>query len=530
MYLPRLSRLPKFNHNLSLVRGFYEIPKHLQTINASKDPEFSEMVEYFYHKSVKISAQTLADSLKKYPHWSEEKRVIRTKAILSIMSTPANTLEVTFPIMRENGTYELLTGYRAHHCIHRLPTKGGIRFSADVSRDEVRALASLMTFKCALANVPFGGAKGGITLDPKMYTSIELQDITRRYTLELVKKNFIGPGIDVPAPDYGTSEREMSWMADQYIKTLGHNDINCVGIVTGKPLNQGGIRGRTEATGRGCYIAANCFAKEQSWMDAIGLSAGLEGKSVIIQGFGNVGSHAAYFFQVDGKCKVIGIVEREVSLFNPDGIEIPELIKYKIQNNTIKGFPGASEYEGDLFLHECDILIPAAREKAINYTNAHDIKAKIIVEAANGPTTPEAHEILLDRKILVIPDLFANAGGVIASYFEYLKNINHVSFGKLTFKHERDQVYAILKSVEESIKKAGMEIDILPSPNFKDQLEQASESDIVRSGLESVMQNAAIGVMKTANQFELCLDLRTASFIYCVDKVFQSYEKAGLTM
>lgn len=281
MYLNVIRR--QFLTKQLIFRSFHQIPKYLQNIENEENPELSDMVEYYYHKSVQVSASKLSESLKKYPRWSEEKRTARTKAILALMSTPANTLEVTFPIMRENGEYELLTGYRVHHCLHRLPAKGGIRFATDVCREEVRGLASLMTFKCALVNVPFGGAKGGITLDPQNYSSKELQAIMRRYTIELVKKNFIGPGIDVPAPDYGTGPREMSWMADQYVKTLGHDDINAMGIVTGKPLNQGGLRGRTEATGRGCFIAANCFAKETSWMKAIGLTPGLAGKSVIVQ-------------------------------------------------------------------------------------------------------------------------------------------------------------------------------------------------------------------------------------------------------
>lgn len=271
------------NFTRQCVRKFHEIPEHLKHIGEAANPALSDMIEYYYHKSVQISATKLCESLKKYPHWPEKRRIARTKGILALMSTPANTLEVTFPIMRENDEYELLTGYRVHHGMHRLPTKGGIRFSPDVTREEVRGLASIMTFKCAMVNVPFGGAKGGIALDPKKYTSRELQSITRRYAIELIKKNFIGPGIDCAAPDYGTGPREMSWIADQYIKTLGHNDINAMAIVTGKPLNQGGLRGRIASTGLGLYFAANCFVREESWMKAIGLDTGLEGKTVIIQ-------------------------------------------------------------------------------------------------------------------------------------------------------------------------------------------------------------------------------------------------------
>lgn len=285
MYLKVLNRSCFISFVRQNTRRFHEIPKHLQNMEETEDPKLSDMVEYFFHKSVQINASKLCEGLKKYPRWSEERRVARTKAILAIMSTPASTLEVTFPIQRENNEYELLTGYRCHHGIHRLPCKGGIRYAPDVNREEVRGLATLMTFKCAMVNVPFGGAKGGITIDPSQYTPRELQAITRRYAVELIKKNFIGPGVDCPAPDYGTGPREMSWIADQYVKTLGHNDINAMAIVTGKPINHGGLRGRIDSTGLGLYFAGNVFARENSWMSAIGLTTGLEGKTVIVEVF-----------------------------------------------------------------------------------------------------------------------------------------------------------------------------------------------------------------------------------------------------
>lgn len=278
-----LNRFHGIQRHVAGTRFVHDIPKHLQDMVSRPDPSLAEMVEYNYHNGAKILAPALVEGMKKYPRWSDKKRLERTKTILNIIAQPSNVLEVSFPILRDDGTYELMQGFRVHHCLHRLPAKGGIRFAADVNRDEVMGLASLMTFKCALANVPFGGAKGGIRLNSADYSSAEKQKIIRRYTVELLKKNFIGPGIDVPAPDYGTTAAEMSWMADEYVKTLGHNDINALAVVTGKPLHQGGLRGREEATGRGCYIATNCFAREESWMKPIGLSPGLEGKTVIIQ-------------------------------------------------------------------------------------------------------------------------------------------------------------------------------------------------------------------------------------------------------
>lgn len=360
-------------------RYSHQIPEDLVDIATSPNPDFSKMVMYFFHKAAIVAEQTLCDSLKSNPAMAEkeDKRKKRTQEILKVMSAVTNTLEITFPVAHTNGDYEMITGYRAHHCTHRLPLKGGIRYSIDVSRDEVRALSALMTFKCACVNVPFGGSKGGVKIDPKKYTPKELQSITRRYTIELIKKNFIGPGIDVPAPDMGTSAREMSWMADQYIKTLGHKDINSLAIVTGKPLHQGGIRGRLEATGRGVYIATNLFVMAECWMNAIGLTPGWNDKTFIVQGFGNVGYHAAKYFHEAGG-KLIGVKEFDCQLFNAEGINPDDLQEYKVFNgNSIKGYTKATLFDGDLMLEKCDILVPAASEKSINSTIAEKIQAKV---------------------------------------------------------------------------------------------------------------------------------------------------------
>uniref|UniRef100_A0A182PSR1 Glutamate dehydrogenase n=1 Tax=Anopheles epiroticus TaxID=199890 RepID=A0A182PSR1_9DIPT len=510
-------------------RGAHNIPKHLECIPNERDPPFSKMVEYCFHKACIVLEPQLIESMSKYPSMSPEKRANRVQAILKIISNNSSTLEFQFPFLRDDGRYEMVTAFRAHHCLHRLPVKGGIRYSMDVCKDEVEALSALMTFKCACVNVPFGGAKGGIIIDPAKYSEKELQSITRRYTVELAKKHFIGPGIDVPAPDMGTTSREMSWIADQYGKTFGHRDINTMAVVTGKPLNQGGIRGRTEATGKGVYIATNCFTREASWMREIGLEPGLEGKTVIVQGFGNVGQYAAEHFHKAG-CKVIGIIERDVSLHCKSGIDIKALSRYKTQQKTIKGYPKANEFNGDLLLEECDILIPAAMEKSITSENAKNIKAKIIAEGANGPTTPAADKILQERRILVIPDLYCNAGGVTASYFEYLKNINHISFGKLSFRHEAQNLREVLSSVQESLRSAGVCVTVTPSKHLKHYFEHASEADVVTSGLQFVLETAGKGIMNVASQHQLCLDIRTAAYIWSVEKIFKSYEEAGLSM
>lgn len=424
-----------------------------------------------------------------------------------------------FPVKTDTG-YEVVSAWRVEHSQHKLPTKGGIRYSQHVSEDEVMALAALMTYKCALVDVPFGGAKGGVKIDPRKYNEEQLQRITRRYTAELIKKNFIGPGIDVPAPDYGTGEREMAWIADTY-SAFNPGQIDASGCVTGKPLAQGGIRGRREATGRGVFFGLREACNQKDDMKALGLSKGLEGKRVVVQGLGNVGYHAAKFLQ-EGGAVLIGLAEYEGAITNPKGLDLEAVVAHRRETKSILKFPGATDLRtAEALSLECDILVPAALENQITTANAGNVKAKIIGEGANGPISKDADEVIRKKGILVVPDVYLNAGGVTVSYFEWLKNLQHVRMGRLGKRYTETATSHLITTIEKATGKTlsdAEKVKLMVGPD---------EEALVNSGLEDTMMEAYQEIREVWKQHQ-GIDMRTAAFIVAIDKVAQSYMELGV--
>ncbi|KAI4807563.1 hypothetical protein KUCAC02_027366 [Chaenocephalus aceratus] len=440
---------------LPVSSSLMRVRRYADAADKPDDPNFFRMVEGFFDRGASIVEDKLVEDLRTKETPEQKKK--RVAGILRIIKPCNHVLSVNFPIKRDNGEWEVIEGYRAQHSQHRTPCKGGIRYSMDVSVDEVKALASLMTYKCAVVDVPFGGAKAGVKINTKNYSDNELEKITRRFTIELAKKGFIGPGIDVPAPDMSTGEREMSWIADTYANTIAHTDINAHACVTGKPISQGGIHGRISATGRGVFHGIENFMNEASYMSMVGLTPGVQDKTFVIQGFGNVGLHSMrYLHRFGAKC--VGIALEE----------------YKLQNGTIVGFPGAKPYEGSILEADCDILIPAAGEKQLTRNNARRIKAKIIAEGANGPTTPDADKIFLENNVMVIPDMYLNAGGCDSVLLRCLCR----------------------ESLERKFGKQGGPIPVVPTADFQARVAGASEKDIVHSGLAYTMERSARQIMR----------------------------------
>jgi len=442
------------------------------------------------------------------------------KGLLDQIKTCNSVYHMAFPVKRDDGTIEVVHGWRAVHSNHKLPAKGGIRFADHVSEDEVTALAALMTYKCAIVDVPFGGAKGGVRIDRNRYSEAELERITRRYTFELVVRNAIGPGVDVPAPDYGTGAREMSWIVDTYM-AMNPAQVDALGCVTGKPLPQGGIRGRTEATGRGVYFGLREACSVVEDMTALGLEPGLEGKRVVVQGLGNVGYHAAHFLREAGAL-IVGVAEIEGALVDPAGVDVGALAEHRRNGGTIQDYGRGEvlERSADALELECDILVPAALEHQVREENVDRIRAPIIAEGANGPLTFGASEALAERGTLVIPDVYLNAGGVTVSYFEWLKNHSHVRFGRMDKRFEERSSRRMLDAVEELTGRRLSDVE-------RDRVVAgADESDLVDSGLEETMTLAYHETRELARTNGV--DLRTGAFLNALHKVARIYEQRGI--
>ena len=437
------------------------------------------------------------------------------------------TYTVRFGV-RLRGKIQTFTGYRSVHSEHMEPVKGGIRFSMGVNQDEVEALAALMTYKCSLVEAPFGGSKGGLCIDPRQYDEHELELITRRFAYELIKRDLINPSQNVPAPDMGTGEREMAWIADQYAR-MNTTDINAKACVTGKPLNAGGIAGRVEATGRGVQYALREFFRDELGMQKAGLTGGLEGKRVVVQGLGNVGYHATKFLGEEDGCKIIGIIERDGALVDADGLNVDAVQQWIAKHGGVAGYPDASFIEdgAKVLEEECDILIPAALEGVINITNADRIKAPLIIEAANGPVTAGGDEILRDKGTVIIPDMYANAGGVTVSYFEWVKNLSHIRFGRMQRRQEESRHQLVVDELERLSSDSGIGWEL--SPNFKDRyLRGADELELVRSGLDDTMRIAYQAMREVWHGRDDVKDLRTAAYLVSIEKVAASYRAKGL--
>jgi len=444
------------------------------------------------------------------------------KGLLEQIKVCNSVYQMRFPV-KVGKEYQVIEAYRAQHSHHRLPTKGGIRFSQKVNQDEVVALATLMTYKCAIVDVPFGGAKGGVTISARDYTEKELENITRRYTMELIRKNFIGPGVDVPAPDYGTGSREMAWILDTYL-TMKGGDIDAAACVTGKPVHQYGIQGRTEATGRGVFYSLKEACSYEDDMEKLGLTKGIEGKTMAVQGLGNVGYYAATISQNEGGVKIICVAEYEGAIFSEDGINVEKLMKFRKKTGSIMGFPGTKKMKSrkDVLTVDCDILVPSALENQITKENMKKVKAKIIAEAANGPVTATASEHLLKKGVMIIPDMYCNAGGVTVSYFEWLKNLSHMRFGRMEKRFDQSKYGNMVNLVE---RLTGKTIGIKERKLITS---GADEIDLVRSGLEETMITSYTEIRAIMKRKKGITDLRTAAFVSAINKISSDYLSLGI--
>lgn len=433
-----------------------------------------------------------------------------------------NVYYMRFPV-KFGKKYVVYEAWRAEHSHHCRPLKGGLRYSWMVNQDEIIALATLMTYKCAIVDVPFGGSKGGVQCIPRDLSTEQLEKITRRFTAELNRKNFIGPGINVPAPDYGTGEREMAWIADTY-DALHPQGLDNFACVTGKPVSQGGVRGRSAATGRGVVYALREFFRHPEELKKVKLAGNLEGKRISIQGFGNVGYHVARVLEGEDGAKIVAVGEWDCTVYDPKGIDVEALKRHHKKTGSIKGFKKAKTLpeSGDCLEVECDVLVPAALENQITMDNVQKVRCRVVAEAANGPTTPKAEQYLQKQGVVVLPDIFMNAGGVTVSYFEWTKNLSHLRYGRLEKRLDHLRRNRFVSAVEGLV---DQEFDAKTRAKLT---EGTGEKDLVNSGLEESMVSAFQEILEIRRRFQKVGDMRTAAYICAIEKIANAYQQRGL--
>ncbi|MEM7546410.1 MAG: Glu/Leu/Phe/Val dehydrogenase [Pseudomonadota bacterium] len=471
-------------------------------LDSTTEPSFRQSVDLMFNRAVALMNLS--------PGLEEKIRVCNS------------TYTVRFGV-KLRGRIHTFTGYRSVHSEHMEPVKGGIRFATSVNQDEVEALAALMSYKCALVEAPFGGSKGGLCIDPTDWDEDEMERITRRFAYELIKRDLIHPSQNVPAPDMGTGEREMAWIADQFSR-MNTTEINSRACVTGKPRTAHGIAGRVEATGRGVQYALQEYFRHPDDVAKSGLTGSLKGKRVIVQGLGNVGYHAAKFLEEEDGCVIVGVIERDGGIYDANGLPVERVKAHLGEHGGVRGFPGA-DYAADgatLLEGECDILIPAAFEAAINLGNAQRVQAPVIIEAANGPVTAGADEILRKKGCVIIPDMYANAGGVTVSYFEWVKNLSHIRFGRMQRRQEESRHRLLIDELE---RLTGQKV----GSSFEEQyLRGADELTLVRSGLEDTMRTAYQAIAEVWRSRDDVPDLRTAAYLVSINRIATVYQTLGL--
>uniref|UniRef100_T1HER2 Glutamate dehydrogenase n=1 Tax=Rhodnius prolixus TaxID=13249 RepID=T1HER2_RHOPR len=522
------------------------MPDHVKKAESAEDPTVNDMILYYFHRAIdhiKPNLRKIVDEERLL--LSDELKKFRVEGILKLISNCTFLAEITYPVKTDCGGYDHITAYKVHHCMHKTPMFGGILLHPCITLEDVMGLSALNTFKSALLSIPFGGSQGAIRVDPEDYTDNDIQKITRRYIVELLKKNVIGPGIDCGLNDMNVGHQEISWMTDAYLKTFGSTDINASAIMTGKPTFGGGIHGKMSSVGWGIFYFLDCLLNKEFILEATCIEPGWKGKTFIVEGFGKVGRNAALCLKNAG-AKMVGVIEKDSSIFDANGLDPQDLAAYKFTKKGLKGYPkGKAVPEGEIRSSECDILLLCAWHKSIKKSNADSIKAKIVVEGADAPITPAADKILRDKKILVVPDVCASGGSVASSYIEWLKNVQHVTFGRLPSSVERGCFYHILLSIvrfltqfgknlsamNESLKKSvGEKASILLSEENRQKFFNTSEKDIIRRTLAKNLTDSACMVTKSAQEHKLGTNLRIAAYCKAIIRVFKSYQAAGLTV